>query len=103
MEATTIFRNYENTEFYLYDHLSGVMTMLIDDGCMKGLYTRCDSKSAHLARKFHKEQIEGVPYEHRLFEPLNREQFNARFCKVVDALNRNLVQTLDCTDDTTEL
>ena len=43
MDTVTIFRNYENTEFYLYDHLSGIMTMLVNDGCMKGIYTRCDS------------------------------------------------------------
>jgi hypothetical protein len=95
MDTVTVFRNYQNTEFYFYDHLSGVMTMLVNDGCMKGIYTRCDSGAANLSRKFHREQVEGVPVENRLFEPLERNKFSELFIEVVDGINRNLVHSFE--------
>jgi hypothetical protein len=95
MDTVTIFRNYQDTEFYLYDHLSGVMTMLVNDGCMKGIYTRCDSGAANLSRKFHREQVEGVPVEHRLFEPLERNACSELFIEVIDGINRNLVHSFE--------
>jgi hypothetical protein len=70
------------------------MTMLVNDGCMKGIYTRCDSSAANLARKFHREQTEGVPLEHRLFEPLDRAKFSDLFIEVIDGINRNLVHAI---------
>lgn len=83
------FKNTENTEFYLFDHLNGVLTMLVDDGCLKGIYTRCDSKCAAIYRKFNIEQIEGVPFEHRIYDVLDASEFHSRYIKVVDAVNRN--------------
>ena len=85
----TTFKNTESTEFYLFDHLNGVLTMLVDDGCMKGIYTRCDSKCAAIYRKFNIEQIEGVPFEHRMYDVLEASEFHSRYIKVVDAVNRN--------------
>lgn len=63
--------------------------MLVDDGCMKGIYTRCDSKCAGIYRKFNIEQIEGVPFEHRMYDVLEAAEFHSRYIKVVDAVNRN--------------
>jgi hypothetical protein len=94
MDTSTTFQNYERTEFYHYDHLSGVMTLLVSHGCQKGIHTRCDSGAANLARKFHREQVEGVPVEHRLFEPLERNAFTELFIEVIDGINRNLVHSI---------
>ena len=35
MDTSTTFQNYERTEFYHYDHLSGVMTLLVSHGCQR--------------------------------------------------------------------
>ena len=89
LQMHSTFKNTENTEFYLFDHLNGVLTMLVDDGCLKGIYTRCDSKCAAIYRKFNIEQIEGVPFEHRMYDVLEASEFHSRYIKVVDAVNRN--------------
>jgi hypothetical protein len=89
LQMHTTFKNTESTEFYLFDHLNGVLTMLVDDGCMKGIYTRCDSKCAGIYRKYHREQVEGVPFEHRLYDTIDASEFHSRYIKVVDALNRS--------------
>jgi hypothetical protein len=89
LQMHSTFKNTENTEFYLFDHLNGVLTMLVDDGCLKGIYTRCDSKCAAIYRKFNIEQIEGVPFEHRMYDVLDASEFHSRYIKVVDAVNRN--------------
>jgi hypothetical protein len=89
LQMHSTFKNTENTEFYLFDHLNGVLTMLVDDGCLKGIYTRCDSKCAAIYRKFNIEQIEGVPFEHRMYDVLDAAEFHSRYIKVVDAVNRN--------------
>jgi hypothetical protein len=89
LQMHSTFKNTENTEFYLFDHLNGVLTMLVDDGCLKGIYTRCDSKCAAIYRKFNIEQIEGVPFEHRIYDVLDASEFHSRYIKVVDAVNRN--------------
>jgi hypothetical protein len=48
-----------------------------------------------MARKFHREQVEGVPAEHRLFEPLSRADYIDRFTSVIDGINRDLIQSLE--------
>jgi hypothetical protein len=95
MDTSTTFQNYERTEFYHYDHLSGVMTLLVSHGCQKGIHTRCDSGAANMARKFHREQVEGVPVEHRLFEPLSRADYIDRFTSVIDGINRDLIHSME--------
>jgi hypothetical protein len=92
--TSTVFKNWSNTEFFHYNHLTGIMVMIVNDGCMKGIYTRCDSKASNLARQFHRSLQYGVPNEALLFEPITIEQFHEQFCIVTEAVHNNSIESL---------
>ena len=94
LSTSTLFKNWAGTEFFLYNHLTGILVMVVNDGCLKGLYTRCDSKAANLARQFHRAMDYGVPQESLLYIPLTAEEFHAQFAVVTDHLHYNSMQSL---------
>lgn len=87
MDTTTIFKNVEATEFFHYNHVTGQLTILVDDGSHKGLFVRSDTKSAALARQFHTEEKHGVPYNLRQYIPLSVTEYADIFIKVMDYVN----------------
>jgi hypothetical protein len=94
MTAKTLFRNIESTEYFHYDHLAGVLTIVINDGCRKGIMTRCDSQASALPRQFHKEFRYGVPSEIRLFESCSIEEYHQAYCAAVDTMHEVVVESL---------
>jgi hypothetical protein len=94
MTAKTLFRNIESTEFFHYDHLAGVLTIVINDGCRKGIMTRCDSQASALPRQFHKEFRYGVPSDLRLFESCTMEEYHLAYCSAVDTMHEVVVESL---------
>ena len=94
LSTSTLFKNWAGTEFFLYNHLSGILVMVVNDGCLKGIYTRCDSKAANLARQFHRAIDYGVPEESLLFVPTTPEEFHNQFAIVTDSIHYNSMQSL---------
>lgn len=94
LSTSSLFKNWAGTEFFHYNHLTGILVMVVNDGCLKGLYTRCDSKAANLARQFHRAMDYGVPQESLLFVPTTAEEFHAQFALVTDHLHYNSMQSL---------
>ena len=92
--TSTLFKNWSGTEFFHYNHLTGILVMVVNDGCLKGLYTRCDSKAANLARQFHRSIQCGVPKESLLFEPITIEEFHYQFCLVTERVHENSIESL---------
>jgi hypothetical protein len=94
ISTSTLFKNWAGTEFFYFNHLSGILVMVVNDGCLKGLYTRCDSKAANLARQFHRSMEYGVPQESLLYLPLTAEEFHEQFGIVTDSIHHNSMQSL---------
>jgi hypothetical protein len=94
LSPSTLFKNWAGTEFFNYNHLTGILVMVVNDGCLKGLYTRCDSKAANLSRQFHRGMEYGVPQESQLYYPLTAEEFHEQFAIVTDHLHYNSMQSL---------
>jgi hypothetical protein len=92
--TSTIFQNWKGTEFFHYNHLTGTLVMVVNDGCIKGLYTRCDSQSANLARQYHRSMEYGVPAEKRLYDPCTIEEFHNQFSLVTEALHYQALDSL---------
>ena len=94
LSTSTTFKNWKGTEFFHYNHLTGTMVMIVDDGCIKGLYTRCDSQAANPSRQFHRSMEHGVPPEKRIYDPCEMEEFHNHFAKVTEHLHENSTQAL---------
>jgi len=86
---TTTFKSTSENQFFRYNHLTGVLIILVKDGCNKGIFTRTDSKAVQLARLFNREQEHGVPSEYRSFDPLTDYEWNFVTDQVIHALNEN--------------
>jgi hypothetical protein len=86
----TFFRGNDNGNYYYYDHLGGSLIIIVDNGCEKGIFIRCDSQCATIVRQYHKEIINGVPKEYRLYDELNRKEFFAVLDKVEVEISRNI-------------
>ena len=93
-KAVTLFKNLEGTEFFHYDHLAGVLTIIINDGPRKGIMVRYDSKSAQLARQFNREQEHGVPYDIRIFNHCTIEEFHHAYTFAVEAVHQGVLEAL---------
>lgn len=72
----TFFKSLVGSEFFRYDHQSGVMTIIVNDGCHKGLFTRCDVAASKLEHQYSIEQINGVPEHLRIYTSSDREEFD---------------------------
>ena len=94
-EFMTFFKNHDGTEYFMYEALSGVLTMLVADGCLQGIYTRCDSASANLVRQFDRDMRLGVSEHIRLFHPCNNLEWGDKYAAVLDALNRRLTEVFE--------
>ena len=94
MDTTTIFKNVEATEFFHYNHVTGQLTILVDDGSHKGLFVRSDTKAASLARQFHTEERHGVPSNMRQYVPLAVADYADVFVKVMDYVNNQFRQAM---------
>ena len=75
-----------NNTYFHYNHLTGVLVMIVSEGCHKGVFTRCDSKAANLARVYHRELEHGVPDEFRLYNNVTVEEFVKAFDDTMDSL-----------------
>lgn len=94
LSTSTTFKNWKGTEFFHYNHLTGTMVMVVNDGCIKGLYTRCDSQSAKLARQFHRSIEHGTPPEKRIYDPCDIKDFHIQFSVVTEYLHEQSTQAL---------
>jgi len=94
LSPATTFKNWKGTEFFHYNHLTGTMVMVVNDGCIKGLYTRCDSQAANLARQYHRSMEHGVAPEKRIYDPCNMEEFHKQFAYVTEYLHEQSTQAL---------
>lgn len=94
MDTTTLFCNVERTEFFHYNHVTGQLTILVDDGSHKGMFVRSDTKAATLARQFHNEERHGVPTNIRAYIPLKTGEFADVWMKVIDYVNNKFTQAL---------
>lgn len=94
ISTATTFKNWKGTEFFHYNHLTGTMVMVVNDGCIKGLYTRCDSQAANLARQYHRSMDYGTPPEKRIYDPCNMEEFHNQFAYVTEYLHEQSTQAL---------
>ena len=68
--------------------------MVVNDGCIKGLYTRCDSQAANLARQYHRCMEYGVAPEKRLWDPCKMDEFHNNFALVTEYLHEQSTQAL---------
>jgi hypothetical protein len=94
LSTATTFKNWKGTEFFHYNHLTGTMVMVVNDGCIKGLYTRCDSQAANLARQYHRSMEHGVAPEKRLWDPCKMDEFHNQFALVTEYLHEQSTQAL---------
>lgn len=94
MNTTTLFCNVERTDFFHYNHITGQLTILVDDGSRKGMLVRSDSDAANLARQFHNEERHGVPMQYRAYLPLKTGEFADVWMKVIDYVNNQFTQAL---------
>lgn len=86
--AITYFKTnlQSNNTYFHYNHLTGVLVMIISEGCHKGIFTRCDANAANIARTYHKELEHGVPDEFKLYENVSVDQFVKAFDETMDSL-----------------
>lgn len=87
MNTSTTFKNWKETEFFHYNHLTGTLVMIVNDGCIKGMYTRCDSQAANLARQYHRCMEHGVDPTKRIYDPCTMEEFHYQFALVTEQLH----------------
>ncbi len=94
LSTATTFKNWKGTEFFFYNHLTGTMVMIVNDGPIKGLYTRCDSQAANLARQYHRSMDYGTPPEKRIYDPCDMDEFHNHFALVTEYLHEQSTQAL---------
>ncbi len=75
MNTSTIFKLVEGNTYFHYDHLNGSMVSIVNDGCYSGIFTRCDSNCAVMARQFHKEEYHNVPIIYRDYVAVSTEEY----------------------------
>lgn len=97
LSTATTFKNWKGTEFFHYNHLTGTLVMIVNDGCIKGMYTRCDSQSANIARQYHRCMEYGTPPEKRIYDPCTMEEFHNQFSLVTENLHNQSIQALSTT------
>ena len=83
----TYFKNVEGTNFYHYNHLTGELLHIINDGCYRAIIRRCDSQSANIVRVYHREVEYGVPSEIAIYAEVNIDEFVKAFDKVQNSIN----------------
>lgn len=71
----TYFKSHDNTQFWNYNHLTGIMLCIVQDGCLQGLFQKCDKQSLILVRQFSNEMMRDLPEEQRTFNPSTKEEF----------------------------
>jgi|LakMenE01Jun11ns_1017448.scaffolds.fasta_scaffold9204209_2 hypothetical protein len=89
-QMVTFFKDNDNSNYYYYNHLTGVLIILVDNGCEKGIFTRCDSRCANIVRQYHKELLNGVPKEFRLYDDLTHSDFFDKLGKVEVEISRQI-------------
>jgi hypothetical protein len=94
LSTSTTFKNWKGTEFFHYNHLTGTLVMIVNDGCIKGMYTRCDSQAANLARQYHRSMEHGVDPTKRLHDPCTMEEFYNQFALVTEQLHYQSTEAL---------
>lgn len=94
MDTTTLFCNVERTEFFHYNHITGQLTILVDDGSHKGMFVRSDAKAAILARQFHREETNGVPTNMRDYIAIESGEFADVWMKVISYVNHQFTEAL---------
>lgn len=85
----TYFKGYDTSNYYYFNHLSGVLVIVVDNGCEKGIFVRCDSQCSNIVRQYHKEVFNGVPKEYRIYDDLTKQQFNTILEKVESTISVN--------------
>jgi hypothetical protein len=83
----TYFKNVEGTNFYHYNHLTGELLHIINDGCYRAVIRRNDSQAANIVRVYHREIEYLVPSEFALYADVTIDEFIKAFDKVQDSIN----------------
>jgi hypothetical protein len=86
MNTSTIFKLVEGNTYFHYDHLNGSMVSIVTDGCYSGIFTRCDSNCAVMARQFHKEEYHNVPLIYRDYVAVSNDEYILAFDKAMAKL-----------------
>ena len=94
LSTATTFKNWKGTEFFHYNHLTGTLVMIVNDGPIKGLYTRCDSQAANLSRQYHRSIEHGTAPEKRIYDPCDMEEFHNNFAIVTEQLHYQATDAL---------
>jgi hypothetical protein len=79
----TFFKSHDSTQFFNYDHLSGIMLTIVQDGCHQGLFQRCDKNSLILVRQFSKEMTQGLDESVRTYHPSTVGEFFTMYQKTL--------------------
>lgn len=79
----TLFKSHDNTQFFNYDHLSGIMLTIVQDGCHQGLFQRCDKNSLILVRQYSKEMQQGLHESVRTYHPSDVNEFFKMYQKTL--------------------
>jgi hypothetical protein len=79
----TFFKSHDSTQYFNYDHLSGIMLTIVQDGCHQGLFQRCDKNSLILVRQFSKEMTQGLDESVRTYHPSTVGEFFTMYQKTL--------------------
>ena len=86
MKASTLFKLQDNNTYFHYDHINGSMITIVNDGCYKGIFTRCDSNCAQMVRQYFKEDHHNVPMEYRDYQPISVDEWVTAYDKALAKL-----------------
>jgi hypothetical protein len=84
----TFFKSHDNTQFFNYDHLSGIMLTVVQDGCHQGFFKRCDKSSLVLVRQYSKEMQQGLHESVRTYHPSTEHEFNYELRITQESFNK---------------
>ena len=86
MNTSTIFKLAEGNTYFHYDHLNGSMISIVTEGCYSGIFTRCDSNCAVMARQFHNEEYHNVPIMYRDYVAVSIDEYIEAYDKALAKL-----------------
>ncbi len=90
LNAKTYFKGVDGESYFCYDHIEGLLATVIMGGSRKGFFTRTDATAAALARQYHRELVNMVSENERVFSELTEHEWKSKLDFVLMDIQRTL-------------